>query len=75
MDQLGLKFAEVPISCYYTVLVVWNGLDWIGLKLVETQGGGGSVGHDFNNSVFWFPISVRTAADLFIPLIFFSPRS
>lgn len=41
MDQLGLKFAEVPISCYYTVLVVWNGLDWIGLKLVETQGGGG----------------------------------
>lgn len=40
MDQLGLKFAEVPISCYYTVLVVWNGLDWIGLKLVETQGGG-----------------------------------
>lgn len=41
MDQLGLKFAEVPILCYYTVLVVRNGLDWIGLKPVETRGEGG----------------------------------
>lgn len=53
--------------------VEWTGLDWA--QAGRNPGGGGSVGHDFNNSVFWFPISVRTAADLFIPLIFFSPRS